>query len=116
MTNLYLSNKTGSSKAQAQNGVDHKKSSGEEANGQENNHEVELEYEAGEMVETATIVDANEKGGFFRLKLPRGTKSGLIYKAHLSDLESLNDALFDYYKQVRFIRNLLVVNKQVIIL
>lgn len=64
------------------------------------------------MVDSATILEINDKSGFFRLKLPRGTKSGLIYKAHLSDMDTLNDTLFEYYKQVKFMRNLLVINKQ----
>lgn len=72
----------------------------------------ELDYEVGEMIESATILDANEKTGYFRLKLPRGSKQGLIHKSHLSDVAELNDALFNFYKHLKFMRNLLVINKQ----
>lgn len=82
------------------------------ANKQKDTEAVEMDYEVGEMVEWATVLDANDKTGFFRLKLARGSHSGLIHKSHLSDVLELNDALFDFYKQVKFMRNLLVVNKQ----
>lgn len=72
----------------------------------------EMDYEVGEMIESATILDANDKTGFFRLKLPRGSKQGLIHKSHLSDVVELNDALFNFYKSLKFMRNLLVINKQ----
>jgi hypothetical protein len=73
---------------------------------------VDLDYQIGDMIETATILDVNEKTGFFRLRLPRGSKNGIIYKPHLSDIDSLNDALFDYYKKRMSMENLLVVNHQ----
>lgn len=64
------------------------------------------------MIECATVLDTNDKTGYFRLKLPRGSKQGLIHKSHLSDVGELNDGLFDFYKQIKFMRNLLVINKQ----
>lgn len=44
-----------------------------------------------------------------RLKLPRGSKHGIIYKSHLSDLEFLNDILFEYYKRTLKVPNLMVI-------
>jgi len=44
-----------------------------------------------------------------RLKLPRGSKHGILYRSHLSDLEFLNDVLFEFYKRSLKIPNLMVI-------
>lgn len=67
-------------------------------------------YEVGDRIESATIVQINESKSYFRLKLPRTRKNGIIFKDHLSDLTCLNDLLFDYYKKKMCLENLMVIN------
>jgi ribosomal protein S1 len=74
-----------------------------------NDHKkMEIEYEIGDLIESANIIQVNEDNHYFRLKLPAGNKHGIIYKNHLSDLECLNDALFDYYKRALKVNNLMI--------
>jgi ribosomal protein S1 len=75
-----------------------------------NGNEIELTYEAGEMVESATILQVNEENQYFRVKLPRGNKHGIIYKNHLSDLAHVNEFLFEFYKRQMKLENLMVIH------
>ncbi len=82
----------------------------EDSKNSDENKKIDLEYEVGDLVDTATILQVNEDKSYFRLKLPRnGSKNGIIYKCQLSDFDCLNDALFEYYKQEKKIDNLMVV-------
>ena len=70
--------------------------------------ELEADYEIGDLIETATILQVNEENQYFRLKLPRGQKNGIIYKNHLSDMDCLNDILFECYKRQMQVKNLMI--------
>lgn len=70
-----------------------------------------MDYEPGEIIESATILHVNEESTYFRIKLPRsGQKYGIIYKNQLSDFAFLNDLLFEYYKQQSTMSNLMIIN------
>jgi ribosomal protein S1 len=75
-----------------------------------NGEQFEISYEAGEMVETATILQVNEENQYFRVKLPRGNKNGIIYKNHLSDLAHVNEFLFEFYKRQMKLENLMIIH------
>ena len=71
--------------------------------------ELENEYEIGDLIETGTIIQVGKEDSYFRVKLPKGNKNGIIFKDHLSDLDCLNDVLFDYYKKEMKIKNFMVI-------
>jgi ribosomal protein S1 len=68
-------------------------------------------YESGDLVESVTILQVNEENQYFKVKLPNGNKMGILYKNHLSDLYSINDFLFEYYKrQMKITQNLMIIH------
>jgi ribosomal protein S1 len=66
------------------------------------------DYEIGDLIESATILQVNEENYYFRVKLSRGKVNGIIYKNHLSDFDCLNDILFECYKRTMKINNLMI--------
>ena len=62
------------------------------------------------MIESAIILQVNDENQYFRIKLPRGNKHGMIYKNHLSDFAPVNDLLFEYYRHQMKLANLLVIH------
>ncbi|CAF0850832.1 unnamed protein product [Brachionus calyciflorus] len=71
--------------------------------------EFEVEYEIGDLIESGTILQVGKEGNYFRIKLPKGKKNGIIYKDHLSDLDCLNDILFEFYKIQMKIENFMII-------
>jgi ribosomal protein S1 len=59
---------------------------------------IDVEFKVGDIVSSATILNVNDEKGCLTLKMPHGLKNGIIYKNQLSDLDALNELLFDYYK------------------
>jgi ribosomal protein S1 len=66
------------------------------------------DYKVGELIESASILQVNEENSYFRVKLPKGSTNGIIYKNHLSDFECLNDILFECYKRSMKLNNLMI--------
>ncbi|RNA15089.1 RRP5 -like protein [Brachionus plicatilis] len=71
--------------------------------------EFEAQYEIGDLIESGTIVQVGKDENYFRVKLPKGNKNGIIYKDHLSDLDCLNEILFEYYKKEMKIENFMII-------